>query len=73
MRDIVDDEPRRDCPQSLCARRVPAAQEHLLRWRSSPMSRIAFVARMQLEELHRLSICPRGARNAACCTFTTGC
>ena len=33
--DIVDDEQRRDCPQYLCAQRVPAAQGHLLRWRSS--------------------------------------
>ena len=32
---IVDDEQRRDCPQYLCAQRVPAAQGHLLRWRSS--------------------------------------
>ena len=38
MRDIVDDEQRRDCPQYLCAQRVLAAQGHLLRWRSSTMS-----------------------------------
>ena len=36
--DIVDDEQRRDCPQYLCAQRVPAAQGHLLRWRSSTIS-----------------------------------
>ncbi len=35
---IVDDEQRRDCPQSLCALWVPAAQGHLLCWRSSTMS-----------------------------------
>ena len=73
MRDIVDDEQRRDCPQPLCAQRVPAPQGHLLRWRSSTMSRIDCVARTQLQELRRLSICPCGARNAAHCTFTTGC
>jgi hypothetical protein len=36
--DIVDDEQRRDCPQYLCAQRVPAPQGHLLRWRSSTIS-----------------------------------
>jgi hypothetical protein len=32
---IVDDEQRRYCPQYPGAQRVPAAQGHLLRWRSS--------------------------------------
>jgi len=63
---IVDDEQRRDCPQPPCALWVPAARWHLLRWRSSTMyTDIAYVAPP--------CICHRGARNAACCTFTTGC
>ena len=35
---IVDDEQRRDRPQSPCALRVPAARGHLRRWRSSTIS-----------------------------------
>ena len=70
---IVDDEQRRDRPQSPCGWpygpgpfRVPAARGHLLRYRSSTMCNdIACVAVPR--------IYPRGARNAAYCTFTTGC
>jgi len=63
---IVDDEQRRDHPQPPCALWVPAARRHLLCYRSSTMhTGIACVA------LPR--IYPRGARNAAHCTFTTGC
>ncbi len=47
-RDIVDDEQRRDCPQYLCAQRVPAAQGHLLRWRSSTI----FPYRLRRAALH---------------------
>ena len=88
MRDIVDDEQRRDCPQPLCAQRVPAAQGHLLRTPimlgiigacSSTMSKLRLDGSPQC--LHCAAsacvappcICPCGARNAACCTFTTGC
>jgi hypothetical protein len=63
---IVDDEQRGDRPQPPCALRVPTAQGHLLRYRSSTMcSDIACVAVPR--------IYPCGARNAAHCTFTTGC
>jgi len=69
---IVDDEQRRDRPQAMrLALRpsspwVPAARGHLLRCRSSTMhTGIACVAPPR--------IYPRGARNAARCTFTTGC
>jgi len=69
---IVDEEQRRDRPQPkrLALRpsslRVPAARGHLLCWRSSTMhTGIACVAPP--------CICPRAARNAAHCTFTTGC
>ena len=70
---IVDDEQRRDRPQDTCGWpfgpvpfRVPAARGHLLRYRSSTMcTDIACVAVPR--------IYPRGARNAAHCTFTTGC
>ncbi len=34
---IVDDEQRRDRPQSPCALRVPSGRGHLLRWRSLMM------------------------------------
>ena len=88
MRDIVDDEQRRDCPQPLCAQRVPAAQGRLLRTPimqsiigacSSTMSKLRLDGSPQC--LHCAAsacvappcICPSGARNAACCTFTTGC
>ena len=36
-RHIVDDEQRRDRPQSPCARRVSSGAGHLRRWRSSTM------------------------------------
>ena len=62
---IVDDEQRRDRPQSPCALRVPAARGHLRRWRSSTMyTDIACVAPP--------CICPRGARNAAPSNSRTG-
>ena len=62
---IVDDEQRRDRPQSPCALRVPAARGHLPRWRSSTMhTDIACVAPP--------CICPRGARNAAPLNSRTG-
>ena len=62
---IVDDEQRRDCLQSPCALRVPAARGHLRRWRSSTMyGDIACVAPP--------CICPRGARNAAPPNSRTG-
>ena len=51
---IVDDEQRRDRPQSPCALRVPAVRGHLRRWRSSTMyTDIACVAPP--------CICPRSA------------
>jgi len=54
---IVDDEQRRDCPQSPCARRVPAARGHLLRCRASMMHKdITYGAAP--------CIWPHGARNA---------
>jgi hypothetical protein len=52
-------------PQYLGAQRVPAAQGHLLRWRSPMMS----LHRLRRAAMHL----PCGARNAAYCTFTTGC
>ena len=63
---IVDDQQRRDRPQSPCALRVPASRGHLPCWYSSTMcTDIACVAPH--------CICPRGARNAAHCTFNAGC
>jgi len=53
---IVDDEQHSMRPQHPYARRVTAARGHLLRYRSSPMRSIAFVAAP--------CIWPRGARNA---------
>jgi len=54
---IVDDEQRRDCPQSPCARVVPAARGYLLRCRASMMHKdIACGAAP--------CIWPHGARNA---------
>ena len=78
---IVDDEQQRDCPQPLCALWVPAAQGHLLCTlimlgiigaRSSTMSKL------RLDGHHIACVAPPyiypcGARNAAHCTFTTGC
>jgi hypothetical protein len=63
---IVDGEQRTDRPQYPRALRVPGAQGHLLRYRSSTIcTDIACVAVPR--------IFPRGARNATRCTFTTGC
>ena len=54
---IVNNEQRRDRPQSPCALRVPAPRGPLRRWHSSTMTiDIACVAPP--------GICPRGARNA---------
>ena len=61
---IVDDEQRRARPQAPCALRVAAARAHLLRWRPSTMYRDIACGPPP-------SICTRGARNAAHCTFTT--
>jgi len=62
---IVDDEQRRDCPQSPCAQKVPAARGHLLRCRASTMHKdIAFGAAS--------CIWPRGARNAISFNPRTG-
>jgi len=62
---IVHDEQRRDCPQSPCAQRVPAARSHLLRCRSSTMHKdIACVAPP--------CIWPRSARNAVPSNPRTG-
>jgi len=54
---IVDDEQRRDCPQSPCARRVPAARGHLLRCRASMMHKDIACGVAPC-------IWPHGARNA---------
>jgi hypothetical protein len=62
---IVDDEHRGDRPQSPCARRVPATQGHLRRWRSSTRYRDIACAAPPC-------ICPRGARNAAPPNSRTG-
>ena len=54
---IVDDEQRRDRPQSPCALRVPAARAPLRRWRSSTMvTDIACAAPP--------CICPRSVHNS---------
>ena len=59
---IVDDEQRRDCPQSPCAQRVPAARGRMQRWRASTMLLgIACGASP--------SIWPLDARNAAPCNI----
>jgi len=51
MRDMVDDEQRRDCPQPLCAQRVPAAQGHLLR---TPIMLCIIGARSLNDAPHRM-------------------
>ena len=77
---IVDDEQRSDRPhsgpcnlrqtdegraqQDPCALRVAAARGHLRRWRPSTMH-------IDIACGPPPSIWPRGARNAALCTFTT--
>ena len=62
---IVDDEQRRDRPQSPCARRVPAARGHLRRCRASTMYTDIACGPAP-------GICPRGARNATPCNSRTG-
>ena len=62
---IVDDEQRRDCPQSPCARRVPAVRGHLLRCRASTM-------RTDIACGTAPCTWPRDARNAAHCNIRTG-
>jgi hypothetical protein len=63
---IVDDEQRKRSPQDPCALRVPAARAHLRRCRPSTMYTDIACGPAP-------SICARGARNAAICTFTTDC
>ena len=69
---IVDDEQRRDRPQSPCALWVPAVRGHLLRWRSLTMcGDIACVApsyRCPRQDRRRRD----GARNAAPPNSRTG-
>jgi hypothetical protein len=62
MRDIVDDEQRRDCPQPLCAQRVPAAQGHLHRWRSSTMSSHRLASTPAALGTRPVVLSPRAAR-----------
>src|SRR5437867_1817206 len=61
---IVEEEQRSDRPQDPCALRVAAARGHLRCWRPSTLH-IDIACRPPP------SIWPRGARNAALCTFTT--
>ena len=63
---IVDDEQRSNRTQPPCVLWIPAARGHLLCWRSSTMC-------IDIACVTPPCICPRGARNAAHCTFTTGC
>ena len=63
---IVDDEQRKRSPQDPCALRVAAARAHLRRCRPSTMYTDIACGPGK-------SICARGARNAAICTFTTDC
>ena len=63
---IVDDEQLKRSPQDPCALRVPAARAHLRRCRPSTMYTDIACGPGK-------SICARGARNAAICTFTTDC
>jgi hypothetical protein len=62
---IFDDEQRRDCPQSPCAQRVPAARSHLLRCRASTM-------RTDIACGAAPCTWPHDARNAAHCNIRTG-
>src|SRR6266545_2713813 len=62
----VDDEQRSDRPQDPCALRVAAARARLLRCLASTM-------RTNIACGSAPCIRARGARNAALCTFTTGC
>src|SRR5213594_2517042 len=61
---IVEEEQRSDRPQDPCALRVAAARGHLRCWRPSTMH-------FDIACGPPPSIWPRGARNAALCTFTT--
>ncbi|PYV10071.1 MAG: hypothetical protein DMG07_21805 [Acidobacteria bacterium] len=61
---IVEEEQRSDRPQDPCALRVAAARGHLRCWRPSTMH-------IDIACGPPPSIWPRGARNAALCTFTT--
>src|SRR5438093_6333341 len=61
---IVKEEQRSDRPQDPCALRVAAARGHLRCWRPSTMY-------TDIASGPPPSIWPRGARNAAFCTFTT--
>ena len=61
---IVEEEQRSDRPQDPCALRVAAARGHLRCWRPSKMYTDIACGPPP-------SIWPRGARNAALCTFTT--
>src|SRR5216117_580335 len=61
---IVDDEQLKRSPQDPCALRVAAARGHLRRCRPSTMHTDIACGPPP-------SIWPRGARNAALCTFTT--
>src|SRR5207249_5224981 len=61
---IVEEEQRSDRPQDPCAFQVAAARGHLRRWRPSTMHTDIACGPPP-------SIWPRGARNAALCTFTT--
>ena len=63
---IVEEEQRSDRPQDPCALRVAAARAHLRRCRPSTMYTDIACGPAP-------SICARGARNAAICTFTTDC
>ena len=72
---IVDDEQRRDRPQPPCA--LTAFHSVQSRDRKEAEKLRSFtVAALFMRCLRRVAppcICPRGARNAAHCTFTTGC
>src|SRR5205814_6537499 len=61
---IVEEEQRSDAPQAPGALRVAAARGHLRCWRPSTMH-------IDIACGPPPSIWPRGARNAALCTFTT--
>src|SRR5881394_1493868 len=61
---IVEEEQRKRSPQDPCALRVAAARGHLRCWRPSTMHTDIACGPPP-------SIWPRGARNAALCTFTT--